>query len=81
MVAEGDHDGKIQLREFIALYARSIDTKQQAGMTDVNNCFAAFGGNPRDGEDKVTADKVHDYVLAEYELDVRHPPARSPAPS
>ena len=70
-VDEGDCDGKIQLREFLKLYSRGLDSRGEVGSEDVNNCINAFGGDAREGaQATVVADKLREMMLAEYDLDV-----------
>jgi len=72
----GDRDGQIQLREFLVLYQRGLEDKGKVGAGDLNNCFMAMGGDCRDASSKVAADKVHETMLADFDL-VRVPPAHS----
>ena len=62
-------DGKIQLREFLALYTRGLDTK--AGVAEVNDCFAALGGDTRKEGATVESDLLKERMLEEFGLDVR----------
>ena len=63
----GDGDGKIQLREFIQLYGRGLDSKQTLGAGEASDCFYAFGG----GKDSmVDSGMMHDRILEEYDLDL-----------
>ena len=64
-------DGKIQLREFLTLYTRGLDTKDKPGMVDVNNAFAALGGDVRDMASTIKHEHVQEQMLAEYGLNVR----------
>ena len=57
-VDEGEKDGQIQLREFIKLYTMSLDNKNATSNTEVNDCFATFGGDPRDKASKITSAAV-----------------------
>ena len=57
-VDEGEKDGQIQLREFIKLYTMSLDNKNATSNTEVNDCFATFGGAPRDKASKITSAAV-----------------------
>lgn len=68
-VDEGDADGKIQLREFLTLYTRGLDTKTTSGAGDAKDAFVAMGGDPRSGGG-VSPQHVHEVMLAEYDLDV-----------
>lgn len=69
-VDDDETDGKIQLREFLTLYTRGLDTKDKPGMGDVNNVWAALGGDVRDTNQTVAHDKVHDQIFNDYGLDV-----------
>ena len=69
-VDEGDYDGKIQLREFLKLYSLGIDG-HVTGAKDVNDCFSAMGGDPRDKEAKVNVDMVKEIMSKEFDLEVR----------
>ena len=71
-VDDGDKDGQIQLREFIKLYTEGLDARGsgRAGKEDVNNIFAAFGGdNSKEG---ATVDKaaIVEQILEQYDLEV-----------
>ena len=69
-VDSGERDGQIQLREFLELYAKGLDSQGTTKMSDVNDCFEHMGGDPCDKKSKVHAKHVHDVMLAEFELDV-----------
>ena len=64
-----NNDGLIQLREFLLLYTRGIDNKFAVGSQDVNNCYAAFGGDPRDVNSHVTAEHIREQMLEMFDLD------------
>ena len=70
-VDEGDCDGKIQLREFLNLYTRGLDTQSKTGISDLNDVFSALGGDARNPDAKVSTEHLHEVLLAEYGLDVR----------
>ena len=65
-----NRDGQIQMREFIQLYTKGIDSKPTVGALDINDAFASFGGNPRDKTSRVDPDSVHDKLLDMFELDL-----------
>ena len=67
---EGDCDGQLQFREFCNLFAMSIDTKGEAKLSDATDCFASFGGDARDAESRVEAEKVREMLLRDFDLDV-----------
>jgi len=67
---DGDSDGKIQLREFLKLYSGGLDNAQKAGLADVNDCFSAMGGDPKDPAASLSCDTVFDFLRNEYNLDV-----------
>lgn len=69
-VDEGDCDGKIQLREFLNLYTRGLDTQSKTGISDLNDVFSALGGDARNPDAKVSTEHLHEVLLAEYGLDV-----------
>ena len=64
-----NNDGLIQLREFLLLYTRGIDNKFAVGSQDVNNCYAAFGGDPKDVNSHVTAEHIREQMLEMFDLD------------
>ena len=43
-----DRDGQIQLREFLELYQRGLETRNAASSGDINDCFLHMGGDPSD---------------------------------
>jgi Ca2+-binding EF-hand superfamily protein len=47
-VDSGDMDGKLQMREFLLLFALGLDSEGNAKQSDVTDCFMVFGGDPRD---------------------------------
>jgi len=63
----GDGDGKIQLREFIQLYGRGLDSKTTVDSSEANDCYSAFGGSK---DALVSPRMLHDRVLEEYDLDI-----------
>jgi len=67
---QGDNDGKIQLREFYTLYTRGLDTKGAVAMGDVNNTFAAVGGDIAAENSTVSHEQVQQFMKAEYDLEV-----------
>jgi len=67
---EGDGDGKIQLREFLVLYTRGLDTRDLPGMNDVNNIFAAMGGDVRDKGSSVEQMHVKATLLDQFGLEI-----------
>ena len=69
-VDSGDEDGEIQFREFLTLYTRGLDTKNKPGASDVQDTFAAMGGDPRDKDATVSAERIREFMMAEYDLDV-----------
>lgn len=70
-VDEGDKDGKLQLREFLKLYVRGLDTREKVGAKDVNDCFSALGGNDDDeGQASVSVEGVREKLLAEFGLEL-----------
>ena len=69
-VDEGDCDGRIQLREFLTLYTRGLDTTDKPGEADVNNCILAMGGDPSEAQGAVPVEQVRQMLREEYGLDI-----------
>ena len=67
-----DADGQLQLREFLKLYTQGLDSKAKgkAGKDDVNNVFAALGGDPRDEASKVLRDDFIKTMMEQYDLEL-----------
>lgn len=68
-----DKDGKIQLREFINLYAKAVGTKCNASIKEVEDCYRALGGVPDADPAKTSnVDKaaLKEMLLRDYDLDV-----------
>ena len=45
---DGEKDGKIQLREFLQMYANGLDNQNSSSFEDVLDSFRALDGNPHD---------------------------------
>ena len=45
---DGEKDGKIQLREFLQMYANGLDNQNSSSFEDVLDSFRALEGNPND---------------------------------
>lgn len=69
-VDQGDMDGKLQFREFCKLFAMSVDTKGEARQSDVTDCIASFGGDPRNDDETIDADVVAGQLLKDFDLNV-----------
>ena len=63
-------DGQIQLREFIKLFCQASDNKSATSPLQVNDCFSAFGGDPRDDMSSVTPDQLCAKMLEQFDLEV-----------
>lgn len=69
-VDSGDMDGKLQMREFLLLFALGLDSEGNAKQSDVTDCFMVFGGDPRDDDATIEAQDVDAKLLEDFGLDV-----------
>ena len=71
----GEKDGKIQLREFLTLYANAIEDdgqpmKAKAGKEDAANVFTSMGGDRQDKASRISSDLVKSTLVELFELPV-----------
>merc|ERR1711998_238518 len=57
----GDRDGKIQLREFLAMYAHGMDNQNSSSYEDLLDSLRAIGADPYDEKLKVPKQQVRDF--------------------
>ena len=71
-VDDGDKDGQIQLREFLKLYTEGLDARKdgRAGKDDINNIFAAFGGDVHGKDPTIDKQVMVQTILEQFDLDV-----------
>jgi len=73
--SDGEKDGKIQLREFLILYASALGedgepAKAAAGKDDVDNVFMQFGGDRSKNESKIESADLIGHLSENFNLDV-----------
>ena len=68
---DDDGDCRIQLREFIKLFALGLDTEGEAKQSDVTDIYYALGGNPRDENDHISGEGVESMLADTFGLEVR----------
>jgi len=66
----GDRDGKIELREFLKLYTQGIDQAGKTNDTDINDCFASLGGDPRAQESRVDTTHLSEVMRNMFDLEI-----------
>jgi len=72
MIEKFDHskDGKIQLREFVQMYAAGLDTQHAGREEDFLDTYRAVSGNPADAKSTVAKGDVMNLLQDNYELEV-----------
>mmetsp|Transcript_41237 Transcript_41237/g.102603 ORF Transcript_41237/g.102603 Transcript_41237/m.102603 type:complete len:154 (-) Transcript_41237:237-698(-) len=65
-----DKDGKIQLREFLEMYAAGFDSQNSHSTEDVQDSFRALDVDPFDEKAKVPKQHVASFLMDNYGLDV-----------
>lgn len=69
----GEKDGKIQLREFLKLYADAMgdpDAGNKVGKEDIVNVFCSMGGDSKVPDAKVQTDTITSSLLEQFNLQV-----------
>jgi len=67
---DGEKDGKIQLREFLQMYANGLDNQNSSSYEDVLDSFRALEVEPSDEKARVPKEKLSEYMKTNYELDL-----------
>jgi len=66
---DGEKDGKIQLREFLMMYANGLDNQNTSKYEDVLDAFRALEANPEDEKARVSKEQFANFMKDNYELD------------
>jgi len=72
---DGEKDGKIQLREFLMLYASALGddgepAKAKTGQGDVDNVFMQFGGDRSNADSRIESADLLGHLTENFNLDV-----------
>jgi hypothetical protein len=72
---DGEKDGKIQLREFLTLYANAIDddgkpAKAKVGKEDAANVFTSMGGDRADAKAVISGESIAATLMDQFDLAV-----------
>lgn len=56
--------------QFLQLFCRGVDTKSSTSPLQVNDCFAAFGGDPYKADSLVSSDDLCAQLLERFDLEI-----------
>jgi len=66
----GDKDGKIQLREFLEMYAAGFESQNASSQEDVLDSFRALEVDPHDEKARVSKAQLTSFLFDNYGLEV-----------